>query len=217
MNQAQRELFIKSRNLLKTRSIYTITISFDSGRKETYHMNQKRIRNIIIGAAIIALFPNIAFFILDYDLFLMEGLRLEPTLYIVSTIASAWSVGFKLTFDILTSKADKREKIASFIIFYLILPTVFILSLQKIIPVFVSTEMVARAGFSFIYGTSVLVGYDFIKPENLEKQDEERKNMLSDKINKIIVRMLIAFGFILIGIGIIQYTYKMGFTFNACH
>ena len=140
-------------------------------------MNLKRIRNIIIGASVIVLFPNVAFFILDYDLFLMEGQHLEPNLYIISTIAAMWSVGFKLTFDILMSKADRREKIASFIIFYLILPIIFILSLQKIVPIPISTSMVARAGFSFVYGTSVMVGYDFIKPAKLEKKECEKRKM----------------------------------------
>jgi hypothetical protein len=127
------------------------------------NLDKKRIGRFLLGAFIIVAFPNFTFLILDAYLYFVEHQHLVQTSYIVSTIAAIWSVGFKFTIDALNSKPKHPERIPLLVVFGFVFPIIFILIFQGIIPITITTEIVARAGFSAVFGFSVMVGYELMK------------------------------------------------------
>jgi hypothetical protein len=132
-------------------------------------MDKKTVKRYIAGVFIIIFVPNITFFLLDAYLFYTQQQHLAPISYVVSTIASGWSFSLLLTFDILFSpKATKIEKGLSFFLFLFVAPLIFILTIQGLIPIQMSPEIIARAGFSAVFGFSVSTAYALMKPKKLE-------------------------------------------------
>lgn len=134
------------------------------------------IKNIVIGIILI-LSAIPVFYLLSY--FLSEG-NLDPTIFLISTITGWCTICFKLWIDFIREKT-KIEKIFSTLIFLFVLPWVGICVFIVISPQPVLKIYIAKALFSWFFGSIIGILYEVIKPKKILQTEQPSENFSEKK------------------------------------
>ncbi len=110
--------------------------------------------------------PISGFFLLN------NQVSLDPRLYVISSLSGMYFICWSVTIEILFASILWRYKILSFIVFMFLAPILIFYSFNYLGYVSLNIKDFAEAGFSFIFGASVAVGYNLIKPrgKNMDLQ-----------------------------------------------
>ena len=127
-------------------------------------ITKSRIVDYILAMFVLIVIPVSGFFLLNTQV------NLDPKLYVISSLSGMYFICWSVTIEILFASILMRYKILSSIIFMFLAPILIFYSFNYLGYVSLDIKDFAEAGFSFVFGASVAVGYTLIRPrgKNME-------------------------------------------------
>jgi len=126
--------------------------------------DRKRIRWIIYAFLLIIIFPIIAFNGLNLVLYSVGSELLDQSVYVIAMLTGFSTICFKVNADIIKSTNKWSVRIFSTLIFLGVFPVVEIFTLSVIIPFQLLPIHVAKAGFGYLFGIVLWIGFEWIRP-----------------------------------------------------
>ena len=128
----------------------------------------------IIKTFIRYIIASIIIVVVPITVFVLIGILsrpLDPIIYMVATITGWCMICYSAAMKILSSNADRKEKIISILIFMFIAPLIGILCFIYLpLPIIITTEHTTDALFSWVFGACIAVGFELILPKKLREQ-----------------------------------------------
>ena len=127
-------------------------------RDKIFKINKSRILDYILAFIVLLIIPSIGFYLIS------SITPLEPILYVIASLSGFFIICFLSMLEIHRNLKSKSWKAINFILLIMIIPVLGFYGFDLIIPIQLTSQHFAEAGFSYLFSLCVTVGYKLMLP-----------------------------------------------------